>query len=170
MSTRTISNVDMYADISARGKNVQEIELKLNNDLQDISNWGDENRMVVNVEKNNIMIVTTRQKWQHLDKTDINICIKRDIFHVVENERILGLHVDNFLTWKAHIQNIHKTIAGKLALLCRIKQYLPYKARKKFYNSYILPHIDYCSTLWGNATTSDRLQTSKTCCQNNNKF
>ena len=51
MSTRTISNVDMYADISACGKNVQEIELKLTNDLQEISNWCDENRMVVNVEK-----------------------------------------------------------------------------------------------------------------------
>ena len=51
MSTRTISNVDMYADdstISACGKNVQEIELKLNNDLQEISSWCDENRMFVN--------------------------------------------------------------------------------------------------------------------------
>ena len=46
MSTRTISNVYMYADdstISAYGKNVQEIELKLNDDLQEISNWCDEN-------------------------------------------------------------------------------------------------------------------------------
>ena len=53
-STRTISNVDMYADdstISACRKNVQEVELKLNNDLQEISNWCDENRMIVNVEK-----------------------------------------------------------------------------------------------------------------------
>ena len=137
MSTRTISNVDMYADdctISVCGKNVQEIELKLNNELQEISNWCDENRMVVNVEK--------------------NICIKGDKLQVVENER---LHVDNVLTWKAHIQNIHNTIAEKLSLLCRIKQYLQYKARTTLYNSYILPHLDYCSTLWGNATTSDRI-------------
>ena len=48
-------------------------------------------------------------------------------------------------------------IAEKLALLCRIKQYLPYKARNTFYNSHILPHMDYCSTLWGNATTSERI-------------
>ena len=98
ISTRTISNVDMYADdstISACGKNVQEIEL---NDLQEISNWCDENRIVVNVEKTKIMIVTTRQKWQHLDKTDANICIKGDKLQVVENERLLGLHVDSFLT------------------------------------------------------------------------
>ena len=79
MSTRTISNVDMYADdstTSACRKNVQEIELKLNNDLQEISNWRDENRMVVNVEKTKIMIVTPRRKWQHLDKTDVSREIK----------------------------------------------------------------------------------------------
>ena len=163
MSTRTISNVDMYADdstISACRKNVQEIELKLNNDLQEISNWCGKNRMVVNVEKTKIMIVRSSQKWQHLDKTDVNT--KGDKLQVVEHERLLGLHVDNFLTWKAHIQNIHNTIAGKLALLCRIKLYLPYKARKTFYNSYILPHMNYCSTLWGNATTSDRIYTLQT--------
>ena len=103
------------------------------------------------------MIGTTRQKWQHLDKTDVNICIKGDKLQVAENEKLLGLHLDNFLTWKAHIQNIHNTIPRKLALLCRIKRYLPYKASKTFYNSYILPHMYYCSTLWGNATPSDRI-------------
>ena len=36
------------------GKNVQEIELTLNYDLQGISNWCDENRMVVNIEKEKI--------------------------------------------------------------------------------------------------------------------
>ena len=107
------------------------------------------------------MIVTTRQKWQHHGKTDVNICIKGDKLHVESKVRgyLIGLHVDNVLTWKAHIQNIHNMIAGKLALLCRMKQYLPYNARKTFYNSYILPHIDYCSTLCGNATTSDRIYT-----------
>ena len=33
----------------------------------------------------------------------------------------------------------HNTIAGKPALLCRIKKYLPYQAKKTFYNNYILP-------------------------------
>ena len=54
ISTITISNVDMYADdstISACGKHVKDIELKLNNDLQEIYNWCDENRMAISVEK-----------------------------------------------------------------------------------------------------------------------
>ena len=87
-------------------------------------------------------ITATRIAQDHLR-------IKGDKLQVVESERLLELRVDNFLTWKAHIQNIHNTIAGKLALLCRIKHYLPYKARKTFYNSYILHHIiDINTTHW----------------------
>ena len=101
MGTWTVSNVDMYADdstTSACGKNIQEIELKLNNDLQGISNWCDENRMVVNTEKTKVMVVTIWQKWQHLDKTNVNICIKGDKLQVVESEWLHGLQADNFLT------------------------------------------------------------------------
>ena len=77
-----------YADdssISDCGKNVQEIELKPNNDLQEISNWCGENRMGVNFDKTKIMIITTQQKWQHLDKTDVNMCTKGHKLQVVKN-------------------------------------------------------------------------------------
>ena len=104
------------------------------NDLQEISTWCDKNRMVINVKK---IMITTQQRWQHLDKTDMNICIYK--LQVVESKRPLWLQVDNFLTWKAYVQKTHNTIAGKSALLCRIKKYLPYQARKTFYNNYILP-------------------------------
>ena len=107
------------------------------------------------LKKTKVVIVTTRQKWQHINKKDVNVCIKEDKLQVVESDRQFGFHVDNFLTWKTHIQNILTTIAGKFAFLCRTKQYLPYKTKNTFYNSYILPDMDYCSTLWGNATTSD---------------
>ena len=34
----------------------------------------------------------------------------------------------------------------------RIKQYLNLHARKLFYNAYILPHLDYCCSIWGNCS------------------
>ena len=54
MSIRTVSNVDMYADNSATSAcgNLQKFEQKLDNNLQRISNWCDENRMVIDVEQN----------------------------------------------------------------------------------------------------------------------
>ena len=40
---------------------------------------------------------------------------------------------------------------------CRIKKYLPYQTRQTFYHSFILPHMDYCSTLWGDASAAERI-------------
>ena len=37
-------------------------------------------------------------------------------------------------------------------LLGRIKQYFSIPIRLLFYNAYILPHLDYCCTIWGNTT------------------
>ena len=119
LSTKTICNVGMYADdstISVCDKSVQEIEMKLNNDLPEISTWLDKNWMVINVEETKIMIVTTRQKWQHVDRTEINIC-KGDKLQMVESERLLGLQVDNFLYWNVHVQKTHNSIFGIFALL-----------------------------------------------------
>ena len=37
-------------------------------------------------------------------------------------------------------------------MLGHIKKYLNLQSRKLFFNAYILPHLDYCSTIWGNCT------------------
>ena len=46
------------------------------------------------------------------------------------------------------------TLQSKVALLSRIKQFLPLHAKKLFFNAYILPTIDYCLTIWGNVPKS----------------
>ena len=52
------------------------------------------------LNKTKIVIVTTRQKWQYHDKKTINMCIKGDNLEVVETKKLLGLQVDNVLTWR----------------------------------------------------------------------
>ena len=120
MSTRTICNVDMYADgstISACGKNVQEIELKLNNDLQEISIWCDENRMVVIVEKSKIMIVTTRQNDNTSTKRTLTYA-SREIYSKWSTMRgYLGFMLCIYIpSSPGRYIYIYNRIAGKLAL------------------------------------------------------
>ena len=102
MSTKTVSNLDMYADdstVSAYRKDVQEIEQTINNDLQDNSNWCDENKMVIDVEKRRSCSSRPgKSTWQLIDKTDINACLKGDKLQMVESERLLRLHLDKFHT------------------------------------------------------------------------
>ena len=71
---------------------------------------------------------------------------------------VLWFKIVRFLTWKQHVQNIHRMIAGYLALLSRIKKYFPLQTRKTFYNCYILKHMDHCSRIWGSAPSSERIR------------
>ena len=47
--------------------------------------------------------------------------------------------------------DFNENLSSKVALLKRIKQFLPLHYRKMYFNAYILPSIDYCLTIWGNA-------------------
>ena len=83
----------------------------------------------------------------------------------VESDKLLGVHIDTSLNFNKHVDTVCKSISSKLALLRRIKRYLPVEYRKLFYNAYILTSLDYCLTIWGNAskTQIERLHKLQKC-------
>ena len=113
------------------------------------------NRMVQYAEKTKVMIIATQQRWQHLKKKEPDLFNRDQKHKVVQCDRLLGLQLDHSVSWSVHIKKIHRTISGYHALLWRIKDCLLHQTRLTFYNCYILPHLDYCSTIWGNATASE---------------
>ena len=60
--------------------------------------------------------------------------------------------MDSSLNWDTHIEKTIKKCNSLLYMLGRMKKYLNLQSRKLFFNAYILPHLDYCSTIWGNYT------------------
>ena len=81
------------------------------------------------------------------------LAIKGEQIQISESKKLLGVHINNSLTWTFHIEATLKKCNSLLFLLNRIKQYLNVPARKLFYNAYILPHLDYCFLIWGNANS-----------------
>lgn len=62
--------------------------------------------------------------------------------------RYLGVEIDRDLTWKAHIEKVRHQCMGKPAAIQRAGGYLPCNIRKVLYQSFVLPHLDYCSVVW----------------------
>ena len=73
---------------------------------------------------------------------------------MVASDKILGIFIDNNLTWTNHIDADAKKIVSYLWLLSRIKEYVSSDQRVQFYKSCVQPHIDYCNAIW--AGTSQR--------------
>ena len=72
-----------------------------------------------------------------------NICISSE--HVV---KVLGVQIDDKLTFRDHISSICKKAARQLNAMARIAKYLDLDARKMVYNSFILSNFNYCPIVW----------------------
>ena len=70
--------------------------------------------------------------------------------------RVLGLTVDNKLTWDAHVMDVKKSFATKLDLLKR-SRFLPKSVLRDFYFKVILPSVKHGLVLWGARCNSNLL-------------
>ena len=64
------------------------------------------------------------------------------------------VYIDSNLSWSQQVEATFKKCNSLIYLLNRIKCYLSISFRKLFFNAFILPHIDYCCTVWGNLNTT----------------
>ena len=105
--------------------------------------------MLINTAKTKVMRLTTPQKRIHLNENTLKLTLNNEILTVVTSDKILGVHIDNNLTWTDHINAVAKKMVSNLWLLSRFKEYLSTDQRVQFYKAYIQPHIDYCNSVWG---------------------
>ncbi|KAL9983136.1 hypothetical protein ACROYT_G005268 [Oculina patagonica] len=70
------------------------------------------------------------------------------IINWTTSERLLGVQVDNKMSWSDHAANVAKSFASKLSLLRRMR-FLPREQLEDFYTRVILPSVTYGLVLWG---------------------
>ena len=67
-----------------------------------------------------------------------------------DSMKILGMKIDQHLTWEEHISNDIKSSYDTLRSLKLLKRYTPYKLRKTLAETLILSKIDYGSVAYQN--------------------
>ena len=111
--------------------------------------------MVINTEKTKIMLITSRQKRQNLQKSVLSLTYNNMDIKMTACDKILGVYVDENLLWNEQFNHISKKLSTNLWLLSKIRSYLTSKHRLLFYNAYVKPHIEYCSVVWCNTSNSN---------------
>ena len=140
----------IYADdttlfATLNNTNFATIEKKINNELKSICNWLKLNKLSLNIEKTKAMLFHTTNK--HVKCPDIYIdAIKIDF---TDEFNFLGLILDKNLNWKSHVNFIGKKISKTVGIMTKLKNFLPVHALYNIYNALILPHLNYCSSIWG---------------------
>ena len=148
--------LDLFADdgtLHTSNSHLPTVTNFLNLDLDNFSDWCDDNDMKKNTSKSKAMFLATRNTANKIMTEPPHLTIKGEQIQITESEKLLGVHINNSLSWSTHIESTLKKCNSLLFLLNRIKKYLNIPTRKLFYNAYILPHLDYCCSVWGNANT-----------------
>ena len=83
--------------------------------------------------------------------TDLKVYINNSLIDNVDKFKYLGVWLDPALTWNEQIDKISKTVSKRNGLLQRLCNVLPLKNLNMLYKALILPHLDYCDAVWGNA-------------------
>ena len=116
---------------------------KLNQDLNNVSNWMDENKLRIHPKKSKHMFVGSnyniKNKVCNLPISINNVSVPR-----VSNQKCLGVILDEKLSWENHIDMTCKKGGAGIAVIKRVKPFIPKENLQALYNAIVQPYFDYC--------------------------
>jgi len=130
--TKTIAD-DTCQLISS--KNHNDIKLIAKTELASLKKWTDTNRLIINSDKSNFIIVNPKLRF-HISKstlTDNNSPIKK-----VVSTKYLRVELDNQLNFLPHIFNLEIKLSRNVGVLNKLKHYLRTSTHLSLYYAIII--------------------------------
>ena len=131
----------------------------LNRDLEKIHQWLLANKLSLNVDKTEYMIIASRSKLLNIDN-DLTVQLNGTDVKKVTSVKTLGVIIDECMLWNDQIDNVAKKASKGIGMMKRAKPFIPNFSLIALYKSVVQPHFEYCSSVWGNCSKSlqDKLQ------------
>ena len=107
------------------------------------------NSLKMNPSKTSLILVDTSQNLKKIPSFSINIA--GHILTPSPSVKMLGVTLDQSLSWEEHISSVVKKCNSILVCLYKIRHHLTPEARKLLIQVHVFPHILYCLSVWGGA-------------------
>ena len=117
----------------------------INAELENIHMWFSVNRLSLNVAKTNYMFFGKRKL-----PVDISIKINKEVIKRVSVTKLLGVMIDDKLTWKHHIDLVKSKLSRSCAVMYRASFLIYRRGMHVLYFSFtFLAIYKYCAEIWG---------------------
>ena len=138
------SQICNYADDTTLYVIEQDIEQAIKTLEQDVvimREWFKNNYMKLNEEKCHLINFSK-------SNNDTSLKIDNTIIKSSKEQKLLGISIDNNLSFKGHVQSLCKKASQKLHALSRISNYMDDKQVKQTMRVFILSQFSYCPLFW----------------------
>ena len=148
----------MYADdhqVYFNGTRIESVASFLKNETKTVSQWYKANLLQANPNKYQILVMAP----QRGDKNAMDTCtmtIEHQQIRPTRNLKILGIFMDDELSFSDHVSDICKKASQKLGVLARLRNLISCETKLHLYLTAIIPNLPYCHTVWHFCKASDR--------------
>ena len=163
---QTVQNaaVDIFADDTTLSSSnhfskVNAIQCELQSSANELARWTNENFMVLNCTKTKSMLITGKRLKKKLvsDYESLRINLDGNKIDQVKSQKLLGVILDDELSFDEHIDKLCSKLAQHIGLLKKIRNYLHLKEQIAYYNATVKSVMMYRSNIWCN-TFKDNLE------------
>ena len=140
------STVYNYADdntISYIHEDISQIKIVLKSDAIKATEWFNDNMMKANPGKFQLMFL-----GKNVISKNVSLQLGDKRLTGSDTINVLGIDIDSRLNYDLQISNICGKMSKQINALLRIKNDLDISSRRAIYNSYIVPQLNYCATVW----------------------
>ena len=145
-------------NLSAIGDTVEEAKSTLKQQTTNVLKWFDENHLIANPEKFHLMFLLPNKTDQAVNE---QLLINNTTLDGEPSISLLGMEIDNSLTFNTHISNLCKKAASQLNVLKRLSRFMGYNERRIIMQSFILSNFNYCALIWHFCSESNTAKIEK---------
>ena len=100
----------------------------------------------INVSKTVAMVIAPHSRACQGLPTGVRLLLQNEEVKLVSQTRLLGIIIDDSLSWSPHVDSICKKVGRKIGALRRTYRQLTPTARRQFFVSVIQPDLEYAAS------------------------
>ena len=117
----------------------------INDELKDAAIWPRANKRSLDTRKTHCMLFSNKK----VTGSNITIEINSQSITCVTKSKVLGVIIDNKLSWNDYIFYVGREAAKRIKIISNVRRYLNKKALLVLYYSFIYPYQTYFNRVWG---------------------
>ena len=151
-----------YADDSqflVTGTTIEQVKTKLEKIIIKAENWYKQNSLMSNPSKTEVLIFAPNRSKDTTIPTITTYEDGKEIqIEVSESIKILGVHIDQDMSFNTHITNLRNKSIGIVRHLHRVNKLLPMKSKLQLYDSLVASHLNYADIIWSGCSSGNKIK------------
>ena len=140
----SLAKVILFADdtnLFFSNNDPNELIKTLNSEIPKFSHWLTVNKLTLNIDKTKLILFKPRQKRASVQ---IRIKLNNKEIEQVKETVLLGVVLDECLTWRSHIAFVANKIFKSIGIICKTSFFLNKQSLWILYFPMIYPYLQYC--------------------------